>query len=144
MPRRSVASLAFPAISGSSERLRAPAELNPEERALFVGVVADCKAGHFKPSDAALLAAYVRTILTEREASTRLKEDGRVIDGKPSPWISIWTAANKSMLAFARALRLSPLGRGPNHPSRPSRALPQRSLSVYEIMALESDDDARA
>jgi phage terminase small subunit len=139
MPRKSVASLAFPSIFGA-ERLRAPAELTPDERALFVGIVADCKANHFQPSDTALLAAYVRTILTEREASIRLKEDGRVINGKPSPWIGIWTAANKSMLAFARALRLSPLGRGPNHPSRTSSSLPQRPLSVYETMALESDD----
>ena len=39
------------------------------------------------------------------------------------------------MLAFARALRLSPLARGPNNPTRPTQSEPV--LSYYERVALE-------
>jgi phage terminase small subunit len=143
MPRKSVASiassLAFPNVSGASEWLRAPADLTEDERKLFVAVVSDHPANHFKASDAALLAIFVRAILTEREASIRLKKGGHVIDGKPSPWLSVWTAANKSLLALGRALRLSPLARTPNRPTRPAR--PTQTLSVYESMRLEEADD---
>jgi phage terminase small subunit len=147
MPRKSVASiassLAFPNVSGASECLRAPAGLTEAERSLFVAVVADHPASHFKASDAALLAIFVRAILTERAASVHLKKGGYVIDGKPSPWLSVWATANKSMLALARALRLSPLARSPNRPTRPTRSA--QALSIYERMRLEeSDNDDKA
>jgi phage terminase small subunit len=116
-----------------------PADLSPDERALFVGIVADFKANHFKSSDTAMLVAYVRNVLTEQEASRCLAEDGFIRDCKASPWLNIRNQATKTMVMLARALRLSPLSRQ-NLPSRPNPTQPARPLSVYETMALESDN----
>ena len=137
MPRPSSS---FPIIPGMSpERLRAPDDLSPAEKRLFVDIVADYKAAHFKSTDAPLIVAYCRAVLDEQEASVRLAEEGQVVDGKLSPWLAVRAQAAKSMLSFSRALRLSPQARGPT-PARPDK--PQRQLSVYERMALGDDNDA--
>ena len=137
MPRQSAA---FPVIPGApQQRLRPPPDLTPAEKALFVDIVADYRPEHFKPTDAALLVVYVRAVLAEREAAERLETEGKVVDGKPSPWLSVLAQASKTMLTFARSLRLGPLARAPSRASRPGK--PERPLSVYERMALESDDD---
>jgi phage terminase small subunit len=132
VPRQSAAAYIVPNISGSPERLKPPGDLTPIERAIFVEIVAGCKADHFRPSDLPLLAAYCAAIALEREAITRLREDGRVIDGRVNPWLSVLAQAHKSMLAFSHRLRLSPQGRSPTNPSRPERA-----LSYYERQAIE-------
>ena len=71
MPRRSAASLHFPAVT-RVERLQAPPDLSQDERALFVGIVATNPADHFRASDLPLLCSYVRAILLEREAAAHL------------------------------------------------------------------------
>jgi phage terminase small subunit len=133
MPRQSAAASAYigPNISGSPERLKPPSDLTPIERAIFVEIVAGCKADHFRHSDLPLLAAYCAAIALEREAIIRLREDGRVIDGRVNPWLSVLAQAHKSMLAFSHRLRLSPQGRSPTNPSRP-----ERPLSYYERQAI--------
>jgi phage terminase small subunit len=132
MPRQSAAAYIGPNISGSPERLKPPGDLTPIERAIFVEIVAGCKADHFRPPDLPLLAAYCAAIALEREAITRLREDGRIIDGRVNPWLSVLAQAHKSMLAFSHRLRLSPQGRSPTNPSRP-----ERPLSYYERQAIE-------
>jgi phage terminase small subunit len=86
MPRQSAAAYIGPNITGSPERLKPPGHLTSIERAIFVDIVAGCKADHFRPSDLPLLAAYCAAIALEREAITRLRKDGRVIDGRGNRW----------------------------------------------------------
>jgi hypothetical protein len=71
MPRRSAASMHFPTIT-RMERLAPPPELNPDERTVFLNVVATNPADHFRPSDAVLLCVHVRAVLAEREAAEQL------------------------------------------------------------------------
>ena len=136
MPRRSAASLHFPTINGA-QRLQPPPGLDEATQKIFVSLVASCPADHFRPGDLPLLLAYCGTVLTEREATEHLAKDGRVIDGRPSPWINIQTQAIKSMAMLARALKLSPQARRPT-PSRPGK--PQQ-LSYYEKMQLEESGE---
>src|SRR6478672_9850250 len=89
MPRRSAASLHFPAFT-RVERLTPPPELSPDERALFIDIVSATPAGHFRASDLPLICSYARAILLEREAAAHLAAQGHVsIDNKPSAWLGI-------------------------------------------------------
>ena len=139
-PRRSANELAFPRIGAAPERLRAPSELNEIERKIFLDLVSACKANAFQASDLPLLVNYVQAIAAAREAHDHLRTEGRVVNGRQSPWLAVLAQAQKTMLGFAHRLRLSPQGRSPSNPSRPSR--PERPLSVYETMALEADDES--
>jgi phage terminase small subunit len=137
MPRKSAAALAFPGVI-RTERLTAPADLNPDERAVFVGIVGTVAADHFRPSDLPLLSAYVRAIVREREASEHLAQGVVSIDNKLSSWVTVQAQALKQMLSLARMLKLTPLARRSN----PSRSGKPQQLSYYEQMRLEQFDAA--
>jgi phage terminase small subunit len=137
MPRKSAASLHLPGIV-RTERLTAPADLSPDERAVFVGIVATVAADHFRPSDSLLLSAYCRAVVREREAAEHLATQGVVsIDNKLSAWATVQAQALKQMLSLARMLKLTPLARRSN-PSRPGK--PQQ-LSYYDKMRLEQEGE---
>jgi hypothetical protein len=136
MPRRSAASFTGFSVDGRPERLFPPAGLTAVEKEIFVGLIASEKPERFRPSDLDALCAYAGVIALEREARRKLRQEGRVVDGKPSPWLAVLAQAHKSMLSFMRALRLSPLARGPNNPTR------RETLSYYdERMLLEDRRD---
>ena len=131
MPRPSAASLHFSSIV-RTERLTAPADLNPAERAVFVATV---PAGRFQAGDMPLICAYARAILREREASENLATQGVVsIDNKLSSWVAVQTQALKQVMSLARMLKLTPLARRSN-PSRSGK--PQQAMSYYDLMRLE-------
>jgi phage terminase small subunit len=134
MPRKSAAALAFQDVI-RTERLTAPADLNLDERAVFVGIVGTVAADHFRPSDLPLLSAYVRAIVREREASEQLAQGVVSIDNKLSSWVTVQAQALKQMMSLARMLKLTPLARRSN-PSRPGK--PQQ-LSYYDQMRLEQE-----
>jgi phage terminase small subunit len=136
MPRKSAAALASPGVI-RTERLTAPADLNPDERAVFVGIVATVAADHFRPSDLVLLSAYCRAIVREREASEHLAHGVVSIDNKLSSWVTVQAQALKQMMSLARMLKLTPLARRSN-PSRPGK--PQQ-LSYYDQMRLEQEGE---
>jgi hypothetical protein len=134
MPRRSAASFAIPSVTGAPIRLSPPSDLTPDERQIFLDLVASCRPEHFRVGDLPLLSAYCRAIALERRSAQELAagDDKAVVR---------WNAATKAMLGLAMRLRLSPQSRQPNNPSRPG-GKPERPLSVYERMALEGDDGA--
>ena len=138
MPRRSAASLHFPAFT-RVERLTPPPELSPDERALFIDIVSATPADHFRASDLPLICSYARAILLEREAAAHLAAQGHVsIDNKPSAWLGIQTQACKTMLSLARALKLTPTAR---RPSQSRAGKPQPPTSYYDRMRLEQEGD---
>jgi phage terminase small subunit len=140
MPRRSAASLHFPAFT-RVERLTPPPDLSPDERALFVNIVATNPADHFRPSDAPLLCSYVRAVLLERKAAENLAAQGYVtVDNKASAWVAIQMQASKTLLQCARALKLSPTSRRPSA----SRAGKGVTMNYYDRMRLEDPDAADA
>ena len=131
MPRQSSASLSMINPIGTQPRLSPPAELSELERETFIDIVTGVDSGHFRQSDLALLCAYCRAIVAEREAAGELAR-APVVDGEPSPWLRIHQAAVKTMMGLSMRLRLSPQARQANNPSRPAAP-----VSYYERMHLE-------
>jgi hypothetical protein len=133
MPRKSAASLGFPTVTGSPERLRPPPGLSEPERAIFLDLVAGTKPDAFRSSDTPLLAAYCRAIALEIRSAQELSNG----DDKA---LTRWAQAIKSMVALSMRLRLSPQARAPNNPSRPGR--PEPVMSYYDRMRLEQEGDS--
>ena len=100
-----------PAYARPFERLAPPADLSEDGRQVFLGLILASEPTAFRPSDGPLLTAYVRAILQERSASAHLEAEGHVVDGKPSPWLSVLAQALKGMSTLSHRLRLSPQSR---------------------------------
>jgi hypothetical protein len=135
MPRQSVAAIGFPSVNGAPPRLTPPPDLGPDEREIFIDLVAANKPEHFRASDLPLLSAYVRAVSLERRSAAELA------DGDDEA-LARWNGAVKALLGLSQRLRLSPQSRQPNNPTRPGGGKPERPLSVYERMALEAEDGA--
>lgn len=119
MPRKSAAALSTISAPSRSLRLQPPPSLGKDERAVFLEIVGSNEPGHFRPSDAPLLASYAEVIVTLRLAARELKRGMISEDWKISPWFAIQERAIKSQVALSMRLRLSPQARQPNNPSRP-------------------------
>ena len=146
MPRRSAADLAILNVSGAPPRLVPPPELTGTARTIFVSIASTVKVGHFQLTDAPLLTAYSRAIVSADEATAKLAAEGRTVPSvqgtpKRSPWCEIEAQATKAMIQLARALRLSPQARRPSDPTRPSK--PEPPVSYYDRVRMEeaSADD---
>jgi phage terminase small subunit len=77
---------------------------------VFVDLVTACEPQHFRPADLPLLVRYVEACVLADQAAEQLRL-GAVIDGKPSPWITIQEKAVRAMVALSMRLRLSPQSR---------------------------------
>jgi hypothetical protein len=132
MPRKSSAALAF--SPGTATRLRPPDDLTGDARKVFVDLVVACRADHFQPSDAPLLAAYCRAVVAEKIAAGELAA-ANVVDDKPSPWLPVWLGKLRAVTTLSRMLRLNPAGRQSVPSSEPE------PISAYERIALEHRDE---
>jgi phage terminase small subunit len=134
--RRSTAARSSLSLAGPMARLTPPAELDADERQVFVDTVLSCEPTHFRASDLPLLTIFCRETVLERRAAVEFNRQPIMPDGRPSPWVAIRATAVKNLIGLTLRLRLSPQARG--KPS--SKAEPQ--LSVYERMnLLEPSDD---
>ena len=113
MPRRSAASLSLVNVNvtGNPPRLEPPASLPEAERAIFVSVVAACDPKHFRPSDLPLLVRYVEAAALADQAAEKLRIEGAVVGGRPSPWIVVQEKAVRTLVALSLRLRLAPQSR---------------------------------
>jgi hypothetical protein len=68
--------------------------LSDAERTVFVDLVTTCDPTHFQPSDLPLLCRYCEAAVLAEQAALELRR-GAVVDGKPSPWITIQEKAVK-------------------------------------------------
>jgi phage terminase small subunit len=110
MPRKSAAALATPAIGG--QPVLRPRQDAPEAvQRLFREVVALAPAGHFQAADGFLLERYAAALLLARQASAELEAGGAVMDGKPSPWLTVLEKADRAVVALSGRLRLAPQAR---------------------------------
>ena len=136
--KRSAADLlaGFPRVDGARGRLRPPADLDHGVKRVFTGIVAACPPDHFVASDTPLLIEYVRAVTMAERASVALRNDGPVLDGRPSPWITIQEKQVRAMTALSMRLRLSPQAR--MRPETLSRHARGPRPSVYD--GLEVDD----
>ncbi|MGB8106625.1 MAG: P27 family phage terminase small subunit [Pseudolabrys sp.] len=108
--RKSGAGLGILQVDGKPNRLDPPTSLSTAERAIFCDVVAACDRDHFRPSDLPLLVRYVEAAALGDQAAEQLRL-GAVINGKPSPWITVQEKAVRAMVALSMRLRLSPQSR---------------------------------
>jgi phage terminase small subunit len=108
--RKSAASLAIaPATNGSSRPL--PEELSEAELIVFRSIKAAAPPDHFEASDQPLLTEYCTAVVQARRAAAMLRRDGDVVDGKPSPWLTVQEKSVRAMTALSLRLRLSPQAR---------------------------------
>ena len=123
---------------GPGQRLKPPPTLNERQRAHFIALVAACPAGKFERSDLPLLCRYVELVVVCEDAAKQIEADGMVdVEGDPSAFTKIHLAASKNLATLAMRLQLCPSTRAPK--AAKVQAAP---LSVYEMMALDEDDDA--
>jgi hypothetical protein len=129
MPRKSAAELDMSLPPDRFTRLKPPATLSPAARAVFVSIVTDEPAGHFKISDLPLLTAYCEaSALATRAAHELQRDDAEAV------WLTRWEKANRVLSAHSIRLRLSPQSRAPNTPKRPER------VSYYDRMDIDEED----
>jgi phage terminase small subunit len=122
-------------IDAGQSRLRPPASLSDAERAAFVDIVSTCKPSHFVASDMSLLCRFAEATVLAEEAARHLRDEGPVIAGRVSPWVTVQEKAVRALVSLSMRLRLSPQARAPNNPTRP-----QPAVSHYDKMRLESND----
>ena len=135
MPRKSAAELSVPPVDGRPSRLRPPTSLSEAERKVFVDTVAACKPEHFRASDLPLLKRYAEIVVLSDHAADKLRVD--VANGLPSDWLGAQERLIKILVTLGRQLRLSPMARQPNNPTRPTGNIGDNGISAYERMRLE-------
>ena len=108
--RKSAAALAMIPIDGKPNRLQPPESLSEAESKVFIDLVTACEPQHFRPADLPLLVRYVEACVLADQAAEQLRL-GAVIEGKPSPWVTIQEKAVRAMVALSMRLRLSPQSR---------------------------------
>jgi hypothetical protein len=142
MPRKSAAELAVGTrIESRTNRLRPPSALSEPERTIFNETVNACDPLHFARSDLPLLCRWAEQNYLAEQAAYHLRK-GALVDGRPSPWITIQEKVNRAIVALALRLRLSPQARQPNNPirvgaGRQGRASRPGTASAYDLMDSE-------
>src|SRR6516162_4829911 len=134
MPRKSAAASNVVAIDTRAVRLRPPKDLPQAEADVFVALVGSSAPAQFKESDMPLLVQYCAAAVLSERAMAELRAaplDG----GRPSPWLTVFEKASRTMLGLGMRLRLSPQARQANNPTRPASP-----LSAYERMRLAADE----
>jgi phage terminase small subunit len=98
-------------VRAEPARLVPPAGLDRATAKVFAQLVATCPRGHFVESDRLLLVEYCRAALLAERADGELRRSGAVVNGKPSPWVTVQEKAVRAMVALSLRLRLSPSAR---------------------------------
>jgi hypothetical protein len=115
-------------------RLKPPADLGPEARAIFADVVVNSNPEHFQPADLPLLCVYAEAVVQAR-ACAKLLSEGTGSDLT----IKAQRNALSAVFQLSMRLRVSPQARQVRK-SLGSNTRPP-SVSYYDRLALEMTDD---
>ena len=99
------------AVDGRPDRLEPPASLAPDARAAFLDIVNAYEPEHFRPGDAKLLARLASAHTWAERAEQNLELDGGVIEGRPSPWLSVLGQNVRAVVMLSTKLKLCPQSR---------------------------------
>ena len=135
MPRKSAASLSVVPLDSRTVRLRPPPDLPQPEADVFVALVGSSAPAHFKESDMPLLIQYCAAAVLSERATAELRS-APLVDGRPSPWLTVFEKASRAMLGLSMRLRVSPQSQMANNPTRPTPP-----VSAYEKMRLSNAED---
>jgi phage terminase small subunit len=111
MPRKSVEALRLQSFSASARRVKAPADLPPEIRAIWGELVDALPPDRFHSSDRPLLALYCRALHQASLAFAKLEEHGAAYETSISPWQKVADTNSKIAASLAVRLRLCPQSR---------------------------------
>ena len=106
MPRKSAEALGLQVIDIQAQRLKPPAYLKKEEKAVWEHVVNHSAPAHFKQADAPLLALYCTSIHLARFYADAIGDEGD--DGRNH---KNWTENARLSASLATKLRLTPSSR---------------------------------
>jgi hypothetical protein len=120
-------------LPSRSTRLKPPASLSLAARTIFVSIVTDEPASHFKISDLPLLTAYFEASALAARAAHELQRDD-----VEAVWLTRWEKANRVLSAHSLRLRPSAAIAGAHTPKRPER------VSYYDQMDLLDEEGADA
>jgi hypothetical protein len=98
----------------TTRRLRPPKRLTGRPREIFIHVVSNTAANHFRPADQELLERYCEAqALGEMAAGKLFAKNGVVEDGKLSPWFQVHVVSSRTANSLASRLRLTVSARSP-------------------------------
>jgi phage terminase small subunit len=126
----------LPSVDGRPSRLQPRADVPASLRPIIVELIASVPPEHFRPGDGRLIELYAQAIKLANEAYDELEKNGRIIDGKPSPWTITWEKAHRSAVALSARLRLAPQQREDRKTVGRQAGPP---LSYYDLMRLRGE-----
>src|SRR6476661_3108310 len=91
--------------------LTPPPSLTEAQAAVFKATIAAVDPDHFNPADLPLIIEFCRCTISCEEAAGHLQEEGSVIDGKVSPWVTVAEKSQRALVAIAGKLRVCPASR---------------------------------
>jgi phage terminase small subunit len=104
-------------------------------KALFNQILSQASKDQFRQTDETLLELYCLAVLEARLAYRHLETDGRIINGRLSPWVSILEKAYKAVVSLSVRLRLGPKSRLDARSDKLKGPPP----SAYELLRDEKD-----
>src|SRR5262245_56659012 len=136
MPRQSQAArLISPRPHVTRTRLSPPDDLDPTATTVWRRLVGSCDPHHFNHADVELLRTYVEAAVLAQEAYAQMREHGRIVGGKVSPWFTLLEKSTRTLASLAPRLRLGPSAR--TDPRTTARQLSKLGPpSIYETLGL--------
>jgi phage terminase small subunit len=122
-----------PGLAGRS-RLRPPADLSPEAKAVFIDVVVNSYPEHFQAADLPLLVVYAEAVVQARDCAKAVRE-GRCTD----MIVKAQRNAVSAVFQLSMRLRVSPQARQPNVSRGSNTRAPL--TSYYDRMEMEMTDE---
>jgi phage terminase small subunit len=136
VPRKSaVATMLQPSANARSNRLPPPSDLDPATAAVWRRLIGSCHPDHFNHSDVELIRAYVEAAVLAQEAYAEMRAHGRIIDGRPSPWLPLLEKTTRTLAGLAPRLRLGPSAR--TDPKTTTRQQNGMRPSIYDTLNLD-------
>jgi phage terminase small subunit len=111
MPRKSIASLSVVPLKAGHRSPSPRSECSAAVKSLFREIVSKASKDHFCETDDTLLELYCVAVLEARLAHSHLQAEGRILNGRPSPWVAVLEKATKSVVSLSVRLRLGPHSR---------------------------------
>jgi phage terminase small subunit len=101
----------MPRVDGRPAPLPLPGDLSPDAAQVWREITKTTQPEHFRPSDVPLLKSYCEACAMADRAAAELAENGAVIDGKASPWLTVQEKSVRAQTSLSLRLRLCPSAR---------------------------------
>ena len=125
----------------AGQRLQPPDHLTERALQIWNHLLANSPRDQFRVTDGLLLARLCEAHDLAEQAAVQLATDGRVLNGRPSPWLVIQEKQIRAIVALSMRLRLSPQSRvDPRTLARQPHA--HRSGAIEEYLQAHPDEES--